>query len=331
MFPELIYLRGMQHGRPPDHWRLRLRDIAVVRADEAWAAATRDASGSVATRSGTSPLPSRWLRFPLVGNLAGFAERLVVAFVVLAWAEHLRLGHDRGWARVRAVASAAGFSAVVAREHMARHRPPATFSDDLGRRATAVARAGRVVALTFDDGPSPEHTPGVLETLARAHVPATFFLVGECVLAHPDEFRAILDAGHEIGSHTMSHASLVGLDDETFAAEVDGSCSLLREMSGRPVRRFRPPYGNCDGTTRRRLADRSLETVMWTVDPQDYLADGPARIVSHVARKTRPGAIVLLHDAQGDRSATVAALPQLICALRRRGFTFVTLDDLASG
>jgi peptidoglycan/xylan/chitin deacetylase (PgdA/CDA1 family) len=298
-----------------------------------------------------------------VRSLATFLERFAVTVAAVAWAGHFRPGRSRRAAHTRALvggglglaAVAVGLfgapltflrargrrsrvratlvtavgmaSAVVVAEEIARRAASEPIGGELDARAAAVARSGRVVALTFDDGPSREFTPAVLDVLRRERVTATFFVVGECALAEPDLFQSIVDSGHEIGCHTMSHASLVGLDEGAFAEEVDRGCALLATMSGRPIRRLRPPFGNWDDLTRHRLAERSLDMSMWTVDPQDYLHEADD-IVAIVARRARPSGVVLLHDGQGDRTATVEALPRLITALRRRGFRFVTLDDL---
>jgi peptidoglycan/xylan/chitin deacetylase (PgdA/CDA1 family) len=338
-------------------WVLRLPRVVIARGDEAWAAVTRRPDGSLATLTGTSPVPAPGLGVPVLGSLAACLERGAIGFAALAWAEHAgghrsrRAAYQRavvggtllvgalaasvvavvraaGWhghgARPRAAGGAgalAALGAVVAARRMGAGHP-----DEPERRARAAARVGRVVALTFDDGPG-RHTPAVLQSLDAAGVPATFFVVGDRVRAHLETFRATVAGGHEVGSHSMTHTSLVGLPEEDFVAEVDASRALLEDLSGRPVRRLRPPYGNFDEVTRERLAARSLDMSMWTLDVQDYLTSDPAEIARRVARRARPGAIVLLHDGD-DQGPTAEAVPQLIQRLEARGFRFDTMDGL---
>lgn len=187
-------------------------------------------------------------------------------------------------------------------------------------------RDGRgVISLTFDDGPSPTLTPMVLDILARYDVRATFFVLGSQAEAHPDMVRAIVAAGHEVAGHTWSHRALPGMDDRTFAAEVDVAVDLLEQLTGAPIACVRPPFGMFDDESVQRLAGRGLRTAMWTHDTRDWDRPGTDAIVAAATADLGPGSVILLHDAGGDRSQTLAALPRIIEHALAAGLTFAPM------
>jgi peptidoglycan-N-acetylglucosamine deacetylase len=185
----------------------------------------------------------------------------------------------------------------------------------------------REIALTFDDGPGP-YTPQILSILERTGVPATFFEVGILEQYFHASTSAIVAQGYPIGDHTYEHAPMGGL------APRDQKTELLQQISatgkyGAPFPRlFRPPYGSWDDATLRLLHKYKMLMVLWTVDTSDYRKPGVATIVHSAVAGARPGAIILLHDAGGDRTQTVAALPKIIRALRARGYKLVTVPRL---
>jgi peptidoglycan/xylan/chitin deacetylase (PgdA/CDA1 family)/uncharacterized membrane protein YbhN (UPF0104 family) len=191
-------------------------------------------------------------------------------------------------------------------------------------------------AITFDDGPSAEHTPRILDELREAGVRATFFVLGRHVRAHPDIARRIVDEGHELASHGDDHSLLTfqgptriahqlrALDDAVVTATGSGPAPLFRAPHG-----FRSPFLV---PVARRLGYR---VVGWTAGVWDTAKPGVDRIVDRSVSKLHPGAILLLHDADGsgngdDRSQTVAALPRIIDAGKGMGLHFVTVSELAT-
>jgi len=186
----------------------------------------------------------------------------------------------------------------------------------------AGSRGPLPVALTFDDGPWPNSTAQILAILVQRQAPATFFVVGRQVERYPELVRRELAAGMAVGSHSWSHPQpfdrlpVVRIRDEI----VRGRRSL-QALGVRPVG-FRPPGGATSpavAATGQAVGDR---TVLWSVDPADWRPGVTAdQLVQRVLAGARPGAIVLLHDGGGDRSATVAALPTIIDGLRRLGLT----------
>lgn len=185
--------------------------------------------------------------------------------------------------------------------------------------------ADPVVALTFDDGPHPDFTPQVLEILARYGVKATFFVLGVQAERHPDLVRRILAEGHVVANHTYRHPRLTRLDEAGFAAEVDRTQVILEDVTGTRPTCLRPPYGDSDPTVVARLAARGLTPVFWTADSTDFEKPGVAPIVQNALRGLGNGSIILMHDAGGDRSQTLAALPQVIEQVQARGLRFTPI------
>jgi peptidoglycan/xylan/chitin deacetylase (PgdA/CDA1 family) len=187
--------------------------------------------------------------------------------------------------------------------------------------------AAPVVALTFDDGPHPEFTPKILDILKAKDVKATFFLVGREAERHPDLVRRIVAEGHIIGNHTWNHAHLQGLSEEQFSFEIDHTTEVLEAISGQDVVCTRPPYGDAKPDTVERLAAHGQASIVWSADSRDFDKPGPGPIVDHSLEGLRPGSIVLLHDGGGNRDQTIAALPQLIDAIRGRGYSIGPVCD----
>lgn len=196
------------------------------------------------------------------------------------------------------------------------------------------------VALTFDDGPDPRYTPQVLAQLSERGVTATFFVCGFSAHRHPELVRDIAAEGHAIGGHTWHHVDVRRMDDEGWAGEVEQTHRLLEDLTGAPVRLFRPPWGRIDRRAIERLAERDVLPVLWSSHGEDWATDDPSTIVDTVRRTLQPGAIILLHDACGDsfaaggdlppgtlehRDATVAALPNVIDIVDDAGLGFVSL------
>lgn len=171
-------------------------------------------------------------------------------------------------------------------------------------------RGGRSVFLTFDDGPDPETTPAILDTLARHGAKATFFVVGERVAAHPELVRRMVDEGHAVGGHTYWHRPPASVSAAQMWAEIEATDELLAPMLGGPPRLFRPPLGKLTPGKLVRLALRRRTIVLWSQDPKDYAAESPESICEWFERSPwGPGDIVLLHDTS---RATAAALDELL-------------------
>ena len=186
----------------------------------------------------------------------------------------------------------------------------------------------REIALTFDDGPGP-YTSAVVRTLQRLHAPATFFQVGvtERYFAAAEDLQR-RDPLVTVASHGFGHRRLDRLPRAEQARELDAETELLRAAGQPAPTLFRPPYGAYDATTLELLRERHMTMVLWSVDSEDYRRPGVDAIVANVLAGARPGAIVLLHDAGGNRSQTVAALPRIVKGLRDRHYTLVSVPRL---
>lgn len=191
---------------------------------------------------------------------------------------------------------------------------------------TSVLTEQPLVALTFDDGPHPAHTPRLLDILRDRGVTATFYLIGRSVRAYPDIARRIAAEGHEIGNHTWSHPELWSLGDHDVLREIDRTNEIIWRTVGLLPVTMRPPYGAITRYQSRMLHDaRLLPTVMWSVDPSDYRRPGADVVASRIVTKAACGAIVLAHDIHGP---TVTAMPATIDGLRERGFGFASMSQL---
>ncbi len=186
---------------------------------------------------------------------------------------------------------------------------------------------GRDVALTFDDGPGP-YTPGVLSVLERYDVHATFFEIGKMLEYFSSSTLRELRDGDVIGDHTETHPEMALLSAHEQHEELFEQIARIELLGGPPPLLFRPPYGSYDATTMRELHKLHLLMILWSVDTDDYLQPGVATIVERALAGAHPGAIILMHDAGGTRTQTIAALPTIITTLRARGFQLVTVPQL---
>jgi peptidoglycan/xylan/chitin deacetylase (PgdA/CDA1 family) len=185
----------------------------------------------------------------------------------------------------------------------------------------------RVIALTFDDGPWPD-TPQFLDILEREHVHATFFQIGEQVGTYGRAVdRRMLADGDIIGDHTWSHPNVAGAGQ--FArGQILSTAAAIHGMTGFKPCLFRAPGGAVSSALISEARSLGFTTIEWDVDPRDWSRPGTGAIYSTVVGNAHPGAIVLQHDGGGDRSETLAALPQEIATLRSRGYQFVTIPEL---
>jgi len=191
------------------------------------------------------------------------------------------------------------------------------------------------VALTFDDGPDPQWTPKILDILKAANVKAAFFVVGANAERYPGLVRRIIDEGHEIGNHTYYHPNLSLCWPEHVRLELNATQLLIETITGRATTLFRPPYAadtqpsQLSELTPLQIAqDLDYLVVLENIDPQDWAKPGVDVIVQRIKQQRRDGSIILLHDAGGDRSQTVQALPRILDWLHTRGDKIVSLSTL---
>lgn len=212
----------------------------------------------------------------------------------------------------------------VARVRLGEHSGEVVQQDMIRSPVAASRVPGRVVALSFDDGPDPTFTPQVLQILANAGVKATFCVIGRDVRRFPDLLRAIAQQGHAICNHTESHPRLNRLTPNQVEAQFAPVSQLIRDTVGLAPAFVRAPYGELNGDTVAVAHKLGLRVLGWSVDPSDYLKPPADRLVERVVGGVKPGSVVLMHDGgEGqDRSQTVAALPVIIEQLRAQGYSF---------
>ncbi|TDC54285.1 polysaccharide deacetylase family protein [Micromonospora sp. KC207] len=197
-------------------------------------------------------------------------------------------------------------------------QPPETGGD--GPFGTRVTTGSPGVALTFDDGPDPQYTPQVLALLRKYGVTATFCVVGENAQNHPDLIQAIVADGHTLCNHSWGHDELLGRrpTDVIRADLLRTNAAIRAAVPDASIAYFRQPGGAWTYRVVSVAEELGLIPLHWTVDPSDWRAPGAARIARTVSAETRPGSIVLLHDAGGDRQGTVDALNSLLPDLAGR-------------
>ncbi|MGA9285829.1 MAG: polysaccharide deacetylase family protein [Solirubrobacteraceae bacterium] len=192
---------------------------------------------------------------------------------------------------------------------------------------TSGGSKGNEVALTFDDGPGP-YTQQLVAELNRLHVHATFFVIGNQEQYFSAGTVAEVDSGDVIGDHTETHPMMASLSPHDQYEELFEQMVQVEVLGAKRPRLFRPPYGSFDPTTFKQLRHLHLLMILWSVDTADYTLPGTQTIVERALAGAKPGAIILMHDAGGNRSQTIAALPAIVKGLRKRGLHPVTIPQL---
>jgi cellulose synthase/poly-beta-1,6-N-acetylglucosamine synthase-like glycosyltransferase/peptidoglycan/xylan/chitin deacetylase (PgdA/CDA1 family) len=212
------------------------------------------------------------------------------------------------------------------------HGGPVIDTD--GSRPTTYRPSPHTIALTFDDGPDPTWTPKILDVLARYHVQATFFVVGSHVARYPALTRRIVDGGNQIGVHTFTHPNLDAIPTWRRTVEYSQTQMAVAGATGVKTSLLRPPYSSSpdavedsDWQVMRQIGAQGYLTVLENVDSDDWARPGVSKILANATPHNGEGAIVLMHDAGGDRAETVAALQRYIPAMQARGYTFTSVSQ----
>ncbi|EDX71068.1 Polysaccharide deacetylase domain protein [Coleofasciculus chthonoplastes PCC 7420] len=196
-------------------------------------------------------------------------------------------------------------------------------------RSRVLNNKAKVIALTFDDGPSSETTPQVLDILQREGIKATFFVVGKTVKNHPQLLKQIVADGHAIGNHTWNH-HYHQYSPWAAAQELETTAQLIHKLTGVKTALFRPPAGILNNGLVNYAHQKKYAVIMWSADTKDWQSRRITvpKLINNALEDAQPGGIILLHDGGGDRSKTVQALPKLITELKQRGYQFVTVPEL---
>ncbi|MDD5799696.1 MAG: polysaccharide deacetylase family protein [Coriobacteriales bacterium] len=185
----------------------------------------------------------------------------------------------------------------------------------------------KLVALTFDDGPS-EYTQKYLDILNQYGAKATFCELGQQIQEDPDASKAVVDAGMQLVSHTWDHQQLTRCTAEQVKSELDQSFQEIQSVTGVTTTTLRQPYGSMNANVWLYSGGSMSVAAFWTHDSEDWRRPGPDAIVANCTSYFQPGSIILMHDGGGNRDQDVDALPKIIQAWQAQGYTFVTLSEL---
>ena len=187
---------------------------------------------------------------------------------------------------------------------------------------TSVTKEAPKIAITFDDGPNSHCTGRLLDGLKKRGVKATFFLIGKNVKENPDLVKRLDEEGHLIGNHTYNHVEITRISDEEAKKEITDTDEAICAITGKHVEYMRPPFGLWQEELEQEL---NVMPVMWTIDPLDWTTENVGEIVNKVVTEAEEGGIILLHDCY---DSSVDAALRIIDTLQKKGFEFVTADEL---
>lgn len=188
----------------------------------------------------------------------------------------------------------------------------------------------KIVALTFDDGPTPQFTDEILDVLKQQDIKATFFLIGKDLEKHPEAGRKIVAAGHEIGNHSYSHQRMILVTPSFVEDEISKTDHQIKIAGYNKLPHFRPPYGKKLFTLPSYLSEIERQTITWDVEPESFpgIAANSDAITRYVLDNTRSGSIILLHVMYDPERKSLAAVKPIIEGLKQKGFRFVTVSEL---
>ncbi|MGN0286219.1 MAG: polysaccharide deacetylase family protein [Atopobiaceae bacterium] len=195
------------------------------------------------------------------------------------------------------------------------------------RQGIAPDNDQKLVALTFDDGPS-QYTDKYLDILDQYGIKATFFELGQQVDEYPDAAKRVVSDGMQLGSHTWDHKQLTKLNEQQVSDELEPSFQKIQDVTGYQTTMLRQPYGSINDKVWLYSKGTMSVAVFWTHDSEDWKVPGVDKLVSNATKDMFTGAIILMHDGGGNRDEDVQALPQIIEAWQNAGYQFVTISDL---
>ncbi|GFH99237.1 peptidoglycan-N-acetylglucosamine deacetylase [Bacteroidaceae bacterium] len=191
------------------------------------------------------------------------------------------------------------------------------------------------VVLTFDDGPSPDWTPKILDELKKANIKALFFMVGYHVQKYPEIAKRVADEGHTIGNHGYAHSVMLYYTPAEIEEEIKYTEHVIRGITGVTTKYFRPPKAWLRKKIKQKVKSMGYETVLWSLNSKDWVSFNHKLIVKYISKNIKNGDILLFHDSGhvtstegGNRTQTVKSISLLARTLREKGFEFVTIEEL---
>lgn len=207
----------------------------------------------------------------------------------------------------------------------------------LTRRGTIyrVKNKDKMVAITFDDGPSPIWTPQILDELKKAEAKATFFMIGHHVKKYPEVARRVADEGHQIGNHGYAHSVILYYTPPEIEEEIKYTETVIREITGQTTKCFRPPKAWMPEDIKQHIKTLGYSVVLWSLNSKDWVEFDHRLMVRYLTRNVKSGDIILFHDSGnvfstegGDRTQTVLAISSLVRILREQGYKLVTVEEM---
>jgi peptidoglycan/xylan/chitin deacetylase (PgdA/CDA1 family) len=185
------------------------------------------------------------------------------------------------------------------------------------------------IALTYDDGPVPSFTPRLAEYLKTNNVPATFYLLGQMVKAHPELVKSLAADGFELANHSYTHPDLKRQSAEKVRKELQDTHDLIKEVSGIDVKTMRPPYGNHNSMVDEICKDMGYKVILWDVDTEDWRKRSADSMMNTILKETGDGSIILMHDRKhAGRDTVLEVTRKTVEHFRAKGYTFVTVSQL---
>lgn len=195
----------------------------------------------------------------------------------------------------------------------------------------------KLVALTFDDGPSPEWTPQILDALKAAGIKATFFMIGYHVQKYPEMARRVVAEGHLIANHGYAHSVIMYYNEAEIEQEIKYTEHVIRETTGVTTKYFRPPKAWLKKAIKNKIKSMGYDVILWSLNSKDWVHFNHKTMVNHIKKHIQGGDILLFHDSGdifkregGSRVQTVKAIPMLVEELSSQGYEFVTIEELVN-
>jgi peptidoglycan-N-acetylglucosamine deacetylase len=198
----------------------------------------------------------------------------------------------------------------------------------LGDLLYRVPTQDRVVALTFDDGPSPQNTQDLLVLLKEFEIKATFFMIGQNIEKYPELATLVFQAGHQIANHSYSHQRTLLSSVDFFKNEINRTDALIRDLGYQDEIVFRPPFGKKLLTLPWALQDLGKLSVTWDAESEDTETQDVTELRNNVLHHVTTGSIILFHDGFARKDGTLTAVREVIQNLKSQGYQFVTVNEL---
>lgn len=193
----------------------------------------------------------------------------------------------------------------------------------------------KVIALTFDDGPSLEWTPKILDELKKAGIKATFFMVGKHIQEYPEVAKRLVNEGHDVGIHTFNHPVLVFSDITTLQKEITDTEEIIKTTTGKTTKLFRPPKAWLSKMEKERIRALGYKIVLWRLNSKDWVTFDDKYMARFIIKNVRPGDVILFHDSGGvfsleggNRRETVKVIAGLAEKLKQMGYSCITISEL---